>query len=91
MCRTNFWRKKERKKERIIIIIIRNGANTICLGRFGGHNYRSMCTVRNICLTSVGGINITLITAKYSEKSVKSCGDGQLSREIHTIVACSQI
>ena len=27
MCRTHFWQKKER----IIIIIIRNGANTICL------------------------------------------------------------
>jgi hypothetical protein len=27
MCRTNFWRKKER-------IIIRNGANTICLPNF---------------------------------------------------------
>jgi hypothetical protein len=31
MCRINFWRRKERKKERIIIIIIRNGANTISL------------------------------------------------------------
>jgi hypothetical protein len=32
MCRINFWQRKERKKERIIIIIIiRNGANTISL------------------------------------------------------------
>ena len=34
MCRTNFWRKKERKKERKRRIIIRNGANTICLPNF---------------------------------------------------------
>jgi len=31
MCRTNFWRKKERRRRIIIRIIIRNGANTICL------------------------------------------------------------
>ena len=30
MCRTNFWQKKERR----IIIIRRNGANTICLPNF---------------------------------------------------------
>jgi hypothetical protein len=34
MCRTNFWRKKERKKERERRIIIRNGANTICVRNF---------------------------------------------------------
>jgi hypothetical protein len=38
MCQTNFWQKKERKKERIeriiIIRIIRNEANTICLPNF---------------------------------------------------------
>jgi hypothetical protein len=36
MCWAKFWQKKERKKERrrIIIRIIRNGANTICLPNF---------------------------------------------------------
>jgi hypothetical protein len=31
MCRRNFWQKKERRR---IIIIRRNGTNTICLTNF---------------------------------------------------------
>jgi hypothetical protein len=58
MCRRNFWQKKERRRRRIIIIriisngaiIIRNGANTICLPNFDYYLIYNdfICAIANV-------------------------------------------